>query len=222
MHTENTLMNTNFPTGASPIKLFRNPKSGHCHRAELMMSLLGLPYEPVDLDMENGAHKTPDYLRISPFGQVPAINDNGTTLADSNAIITYLVETYAEDYNWSGETPEEKAAIQRWLSIASGEVASGPCAARLVTVFGADFDHELVKAKSNALFGIMDAALVGKPYLVNERPTLADVACYSYIAHAPEGGVSLKPYANIRQWLSNVEALPRFVAMARSPIPEGT
>lgn len=213
-------MNSDFPSTADAIKLYRNPKSGHCHRAELMMSFLGLPYKPVDLDMANGAHRAADYLKISPFGQVPAIDDNGTTLSDSNAIITYLVEKYGEDYNWAGETPEEKAEIQRWLSVAAGEIAGGPCAARLVTLFGVPFDHEAVKAKAHALFKVMDAALEGKAYLVSERITLADVAGYSYIAHAPEGGVSLEAYPNIRRWLANIEAQPRFVGMAKSLIPE--
>ncbi|MEM7258096.1 MAG: glutathione S-transferase N-terminal domain-containing protein [Pseudomonadota bacterium] len=54
-----------------PIKLYRNAKSGHCHRVELMMALLDLPYEPVELDMASGAHKAPDYLIMNPFGQVP-------------------------------------------------------------------------------------------------------------------------------------------------------
>ena len=213
-------MNSKFPAQATAIKLFRNPKSGHCHRAELMMSFLSLPYEPVNLDMANGAHKAAGYLKISPFGQVPAIDDNGTTLSDSNAILTYLVQKYGDDYNWSGERPEEKADVQRWLSVAAGEIANGPCAARLVTVFGAAFDHEAVKAKARALFKVMDAALKGRPYLVSDRITLADVAGYSYIAHAPEGGVSLEAYPNIRRWLANIEAQPRFVGMVPSPIPE--
>lgn len=204
----------------SPIKLYRNPKSGHCHRVELMMSFLNLPYETVDLDMANGAHKAPDYLKISPLGQVPAIDDNGVTLSDSNGIITYLVETYAQDYNWTGRTPEEKAQVQRWLSVAAGEIAYGPCAARLVTVFGAPLDHAGSVAKAHALFKVMDEALDGATFLVNDRITLADVAGYSYIAHAPEGGVSLEAYPNIRAWLSRIEAQPNFVGMATSPLPE--
>ncbi|MEL6467822.1 MAG: glutathione S-transferase [Pseudomonadota bacterium] len=204
----------------APIKLYRNPKSGHCHRVELMMSLLGLPYETVDLDMANGAHKAPDYLKISPLGQVPAIDDNGVTLSDSNGIITYLVAKYGAEADWTGHTPEEKADVERWLSIAAGEIASGPCAARLVTVFGAPLDHAGAVAKAHALFKVMEAALDGRTFLVSERMTLADVAGYSYIAHAPEGGVSLDAYPNIRAWLANIEALPNFVGMATSPIPE--
>ncbi|MEM9899113.1 MAG: glutathione S-transferase N-terminal domain-containing protein, partial [Pseudomonadota bacterium] len=68
----------------APVKLYRNPKSGHCHRVELMMAFLDVPYETIDLDMANGAHKAPEYLKISPLGQVPAIDDNGVTLSDSN------------------------------------------------------------------------------------------------------------------------------------------
>ena len=204
----------------APIKLYRNPKSGHCHRAELMMSLLGVSYETIDLDMANGAHKAPDYLKISPLGQVPAIDDDGVTLSDSNGIITYLVETYATDYNWTGRTPEEKAQVQRWLSVAAGEIAYGPCAARLVTVFGAPLDHAGAVAKAHALFKVMDAALDGASFLVSDRITLADIAGYSYIAHAPEGGVSLAAYPNIRAWLERIEAQPNFVPMATSPIPD--
>lgn len=213
-------MNSKFPTDGAAIKLYRNPKSGHCHRAELMMSFLGLPYEPVDLDMANGAHKAPDYLKISPFGQVPAIDDNGVTVSDSNGIITYLADKYGELNSWTGRTPEEKAEVQRWLSVAAGEIASGPAAARLVTVFGAGLDHEAAKAKAHALFKVMDHALDGKTFLVGERLTLADIAGYSYIAHAPEGGVSLEGYPNIRAWLSNIEAQSKFVGMARTAIPK--
>jgi len=204
----------------TPIKLYRNPKSGHCHRVELMMALLGLPYETIDLDMANGAHKAPEYRKISPLGQVPAIEDDSITLSDSNGILSYLVAKHGNEARWTGKDPVEKAQIQRWLSIAAGEIASGPCAARLVTVFGEDFDHETVKAKSHDLFKVIDAALEGKTFLVGDRLTIADVAGYSYIAHAPEGGVSLEPYPNIRSWIARVEDQPNFVGMIASPIPE--
>ncbi|WP_199194814.1 glutathione S-transferase family protein [Phyllobacterium phragmitis] len=198
--------------------LYRNPKSGHCHRVELMLALLDIPYETIDLDMANGAHKAPEYLRISPLGQVPAIKDNGVALSDSNAILTYLVERYGDTTIWRGADPLEKAEVQRWLSIAAGEIASGPCAARLVTLFDADLDHEAAKARAHALFAVMEAHLNDRDWLAStHHPTLADIAGYSYIAHAPEGGVSLSPYPSIRAWLTRIEALPGFVGMARSP-----
>lgn len=202
----------------TPVILYRHPKSGHCHRVELMLSLLGLPCRPVDLDMAAGAHKAPAHLVISPLGQVPAIDDNGVTLSDSTAILTYLVLRHGDGPRWRGRDPLEAAEIQRWLSIASGEIASGPCEARLVTLFGADLDHKAAIARSHALLAVMEAHLRGRDWLAAGRVTLADVAAYSYVAHAPEGGVGLAPYAAVRAWLRRVEALDGFVAMAPSPI----
>lgn len=202
---------------SASVILYRHPKSGHCHRVELMLSLLGLPYETVDLDMVAGAHKAPSHLAISPLGQVPAINDNGVTLADSNAILIYLVQRYGDAPSWQGADPVESAEVQRWLSVAAGEIAAGPCAARLVTLFGADMDHGAALARSHALLAVMDAHLQSRDWLAADRVTLADIAAYSYIAHAPEGGVSLAPYTAIRAWLNRVKALDGFVGMAPSP-----
>ena len=215
-------MNKTFPSDADPIKLYRVLKSGHSHRAQLMMALLDLPYETIDVDMGAGDHRKPDYLAMSPFGQVPVIDDNGVVLTDSNGIITYLAERYGESAQWTGADPVEKAQVQRWLSIAAGEIFAGPCCARLVTVFGAGFDHDACIAKSHALFEVMEQHLEGKDFLVAGRLTLADVAGYTYIAHAPEGGVSLESYPAIRHWLANIEAAPGFVGMAKSAIPELT
>ena len=213
-------MNTKFPSSAQPIKLYRNPKSGHSHRAELMMALLDIPYETIDLDMTNGAHKAPDYLEISPFGQVPAIDDNDTTLSDSNGILVYLVTRYGNDHEWLPIDPVKAANVQRWLSVAAGEIAYGPCSARLVTVFGADLDWDNARTIANNLFIVLEKALSRSAFLTGESITIADVAGYSYIAHAPEGGISLEPYLNIKAWLKRIEAQPRFIGMATSPLPE--
>lgn len=204
----------------TPIKLYRTPKSGHCHRAELMLALLDLPYETVDLDMAGGAHKAPDFLKISPFGLVPAIDDSGYTLADSNAILTYLVQAYAPDSHWMPAAPKDAAEVQRWLTIAADNVYAGPCAARLVKVFGTAHDHSAAVAKAHDLLKIMDAHLTERSWLATDEITIADVAGYSYIAHAPEGGVDLAPYPNVRAWLARIEAQPGFVGMVTSPFPE--
>jgi glutathione S-transferase len=210
-------MNVKFPKNNTPIKLYRHPISGHCHRAELMMALLDIPYETIDLDLVNGAHKAPEYLKISPFGQVPAIDDNGFTLSDSNAIITYLEKKYNDGYEWFPQESTAFAEVQRWLSVAAGEIAYGPCAVRLVKVFGVDLDWDVAKQKTDALFTVLEPLLAKQDYLASNNITLADVAGYSYVSHVPEGGVSLQPYPAICAWLARIEAHPKFVGMARSP-----
>lgn len=202
---------------SNPIKLYNFPKSGHAHRIELMLSLLNLPTELVFVDLAKGAHKQPDFLALNPFGQVPVIDDNGTVVADSNAILVYLAKKY-DNGTWLPEEPTAAARVQRWLSVAAGPLAFGPAAARLVTVFGASFNTDEVITRAHTLLKVIDAELANTPFLAGSTPTIADIANYSYIAHAPEGNVSLEPYANVRGWLARIEALPRFVPMPRTVI----
>ena len=195
-----------------PIVLYGFPLSGHAHRAALFLSLLGLPHEQITIDLATGAQKQPPFLALNPFGQVPVIDDGGTIVADSNAILVYLATRYGDE-SWLPRDPALSAQVQRWLSVAAGQIASGPAAARLVTVFGAPLDHDRAKTIADQLFVVMEPHLAGQPFLVGDRPTIADVAGYSYIAHAPEGDVSLAPYPQIRAWLARIEQLPGFVAM---------
>ncbi len=213
-------MNTKFSATDTPIKLYRSPMSGHCHRVELMMAFLDIPYTTVDLDMMNGAHKAPEFLELSPFGQVPAIDDNGVILSDSNAILVYLVQKYGTEHAWMPADPVDAAEVQRWLSVAAGDIFAGPCVARLVKLFGMPFDYDTAKAKTINLFGVLEPMLADRDFLAGSVITIADVAGYSYISHAPEGGIGLDAYPAIQAWLSRVEAHPGFVGMVRSPVPE--
>lgn len=199
------------------IKLYRHPLSGHAHRVELMLSLLGLPIERVDVDLMKGAHKTPEFLALNRFGQVPVIDDNGTVLADSNAILTYLAVKYANG-QWLPSDAVAQAKVQRWLSVAAGQISAGPATARLITVFGTKHDAEDTIKRSHALLEVMEDELGASRFLAGDNPTIADVAAYTYVAHAPEGNVDLTPYAKVRAWLSSIEALPNFVGMQRTAI----
>ncbi|XXX74750.1 glutathione S-transferase [Sorangium sp. So ce134] len=201
---------------ASPIRLYRHPLSGHAHRVELFLSLLRLPFELVDVDLKSGAHKAPDFLRKNPFGQVPVIEDGDVTLADSNAILVYLAARYDPSGRWLPRDPAAAARVQQWLSVAAGQLAAGPAAARLVTVFGFKLDHERAKAIAAQLFAVVDQHLSARRFLAGDEPTVADVAMYTYTAHAPEGGVPLDPHGNVRAWLARVEDLPGFVPMRRA------
>ncbi|MBD3884973.1 glutathione S-transferase [Phormidium tenue FACHB-886] len=205
------------PQPTQPIQLYRHCLSGHSHRAELFLSLLGLPFERIDVDLAAAAHKQPEFLRINAFGQVPVIDDNGAIIADSNAILVYLAAKYA-DSSWLPRDPEGAAAVQRWLSIAAGQIANGPAAARLVTVFQAKLDSDRAKTIAHNLFKLMNAHLENQQFLVSNSPTIADVAGYSYIAHAPEGDVSLQPYPHIQAWLNRIEQLPGFVPMMKTAV----
>lgn len=156
----------------------------------------------------------------NPFGQVPVIEDGDVVLADSNAILVYLASRYDDSARWLPRDPVGAARVQQWLSVAAGQLAFGPALARIIHVFGRKLDPALPLSLAAQLYGVMDPHLARQPFLAGSAPTIADIAMYSYTAHAPEGGVSLEPYPAIRAWLARIEALPGFVPMPRSPVPE--
>jgi glutathione S-transferase len=204
---------------AQPIKLYGTPISGHVHRVRLFLSMLGLPFESIDLDMRKRDNRTPEFLARNPFGQVPVIEDGDLTLADSNAILVYLNERYAPDpARWMPRDAVGAARVQRWFSVAAGPLAYGPAAARIMALFGHATDPTETVTRSHTLLAVMEMHLEQHPFLAGPAATLADIANYAYVAHAPEGSVSLDGYPHVRGWLARVEALPGFVPMVRTAI----
>lgn len=191
--------------------------SGHTHRVELLLRALGLEFDFVPAPAE--VRRAEAFRTLNPLGQIPVLQDGDLTLADSNAIMVYLVRRYAPQSAWMPEAPVAAAQMQRWLSIAAGEVMHGPAAARMIAQF--NFPDEPVRAEriANRLLAFMEDHLQQRSFLAAEHPTLADLACYSYVAHAPEGGIPLDRFPAIGAWLARVEALPFFKPMPRSPIP---
>ncbi len=203
---------------AQAIKLYGAAISGHCHRVALFLTMLGLPFELVGIDLVAKEHKTAGFLAMNPFGQVPVIADGDTVLADSNAILVYLAGRYApEPDSWLPRDPLAAAHVQRWLSVAAGPLAFGPSAARVSELFKRPANPEAID-RSHALFAVMEQHLASSAFLAGNTPTLADIANYSYVARAPEGRVSLAPYPHLRAWLARVEALPGFMPMVESPV----
>jgi len=200
---------------AQPIKLYGSAVSGHSHRVRLFLSILGLPFETIEVDLRARAQRSPEFLRRNPFGQVPVIEDGEVTLADSNAILVYLNERYAPDpTRWLPRDAVGAAHVQRWLSVAAGPLASGPSVARVIVLFGLPKDATEAIARSHDLLRTMEGELTERPFLAGSSATLADIANHTYVAHVPEGNVSLADYPHVRDWLARVEALPGFVPMA--------
>ncbi|MCM2456759.1 glutathione S-transferase [Rhizobium sp. CG4] len=197
------------------MKLYHFPLSGHAHRALLGLSLLGVKAEVIDVDLANGEHKSAPFLKLNPFGQVPVLEDGDIIVNDSNAILVYLATKLGRK-DWLPDDLQSTAKVQKWLSVAAGEIAYGPAAARLITVFGADFRADEVIARAHRILGLINAELEQHQFIIDEKPTIADIALYSYIVSAPEGNVNLVPHENVRRWLARIEALPGFVAFPKT------
>jgi glutathione S-transferase len=192
--------------------------SGHTHRVVSFLTILGLPHRLELAPME--VRQTPEFRALNPLGQIPVLQDGDVVLADSCAILIYLAKRYAGGTQWLPEEPVAAAQVQRWLAIAAGELKYGPAAARVITVWRGAGDLAVAQAIAARLLRFMDGHLSQQRFLAADHPTIADVACYSYVAHAPEGRISLDEYSHVRAWMARVEAIPGFTPMPVSPIPE--
>ena len=111
------------------LKLYDTPISGNCHKVRLMLSILGIEYEKIPVSLPDGEQKKPDYMAIHPFGKVPAIDDDGVYMWDSQAILVYLATKYGNT-DWYPDDPVERGQVHSWLSVAANEMFNGPAVAR--------------------------------------------------------------------------------------------
>lgn len=197
--------------------LYGTDSSGHTHRVVLMLALLGLEYEFISVPRDQ--RDTPEFKQLNPLRQIPVLVDGEVVLADSNAILVYLAKRYGQHTAWLPEDSVGAARVQRWLSIAAGEIAYGPARARVITHWMPHEDKSHALQVANKVLGFMEEFLLSQSFLAADHATIADIACYAYIAHAPEGGIDLGLYPSIRLWLARVEAVPGFVPMKRLPHP---
>lgn len=201
------------------LKLYNVPLSGNCHKVRLMLSLLGVKHEVVPIDMAKGEHKTPEYLKINPLGKVPAIDDGGTVIWDSQAILVYLARKYGTK-DWFPDDAAGMAEVVKWLAFATHEIWNGPAIARAIIKFNRPLDLPAAQKLANDALGIMDGWLKTHDWLACGRPTVADVACYPYASMAWEGQVDMSPYKALNAWIARVEALPGYVGMPNMPRPK--
>ncbi len=196
------------------IRLHGVPLSGHVHKVEVFLRLLGLDFDYVEAPAP--ARQTDAFAALNPLRQIPVLEDGDLVLADSNAILVYLARRYDPSGPWLPDEPVQAARVQRWLSVSAGEIKYGPANARAVHLFGLKTDLANAHAVAKRLLGFMDTELSSQKWLAGPAPTLADIACYPYLASAPEGGVDLAPYPNVRAWIARFEALPGVKPMPKA------
>lgn len=194
------------------MKLYDLELSGNCYKVRLFLALLGQDYELVSVDFLGGEHKSPDYLARNPFGEIPVLVDGDLVLRDSQAILVYLARKHGGE-DWLPGEPAGMAQVMEWLMVAENEVARGPNDARLHDKFGYELDLGLARTKAARLLDILDAHLSKNEWLALGRPTIADIACFPYVALGHEGGVPCDRHPSVAAWVGRVKALPGFVGM---------
>jgi len=194
------------------IKLYQFQLSGNSHKVRLMLSLLSLPFETYDVSGASREQKSPEFLALNPFGQVPVLVHDEVVIRDSQAILAYLGKTFGNGIWWP-ESASEMAQVVAWLSTAANEVAHGPNLLRLHHRFGREINVSAAEAVTAQLMQTLEQQLSKGDWLVGSSATVADIAIYPYIALAPEAQMDLLQYPAINTWIARMQALPGYIGM---------
>src|SRR3954464_7416038 len=182
------------------IRLHDLEVSGNCYKVRLFLSLLGIAYERVLVNTRRGDQKRPEFLTLNPRGQVPVLDDDGFVVWDSASILVYLARKYAPA--WYPAEPREAAEVARWVAISQQTeiTVTGLSRARAITLFGVAGNLADFQARGRHFLAFLDGYMAGRSWLALDRPTIGDLACYPYIALAPDGGVPLEGYPALQAW----------------------
>ncbi len=192
------------------LKLYNFTRSGNCYKVRLLLALLKLDYELVPVDMKNGEHKNPAFMALNPWGQVPVLGDGDLVLRDSQAILVYLAQRY-EGAAWLPTEAKDLGLVMQWIMVAEHDIQQTLTAARAYYLFGRQLDIETATARAYSVLQIIDHHLAHRQWLELDRPTLADIACYPYIALAADGKISLADYPQVGAWCDRLKQLPGYI-----------
>ncbi len=194
------------------MKLYDLELSGNCYKVRLFLALIEQPYTLVPVDFLAGAHKEAPLSDMNPFCEIPILTDGDLTLRDSQAILVYLARKYGGEA-WLPTEPSAMAQVMEWLMMAENEIARGQNDARLHDKFGYELDHGLAVQKAERVLKLLEDRLEGREWLVHDRPTIADIACFPYVALGHEGRIPVGDHPNVQGWIDRIKDLPRFVGM---------
>lgn len=197
------------------IVLYDNLSSGNAYKVRLMLHKRGLPYTRIEMNIDAGATRRPDFLALNPDGRVPLlVLDDGTKLPESNAILAYL----AKGTDLLPENAADFAQVLRWLFWEQYSHEPNIATLRYWITHKVEMTAyrklaiEDKRARGVAALDVMETHLAANDFFAAGRFTIADIALYAYTHVAEEGGgFDLAPYPAIRAWLARVAAQPRHI-----------
>lgn len=198
------------------IKLYGLDISGNTYKVKLLLHFLGLKYQSINLNIDKKEHKSAAFLKLNPRGEFPVLEDGSIVIWDSQAILIYLARQYGNQPNhkhWYPDNAVDMARITQWLTVANDDIFHSLGKARSMLKFAYAGDLELYQSQGKATLQRIEQHLSHRLWLATEQPSIADIACYPYIALCEEGHVSLAAYKSINHWLMRIQKLQAYITM---------
>jgi glutathione S-transferase len=203
------------------MKLYDFELSADCYKVRLLLAILGLSYEVVPIDVFPGReHERDWFLKLSPEGELPVLEDGGMVVTGATSALIYLAEKFEAGGRWLAMPPNPAHAEATALLAIAARLAASAGRARLAVNFGYDFELAALQREARKLLREIDEHLwfgerEGRHWLcTGDHPTIADIACFPDIVLCEEGGVSRQDFPAVRRWLDRVKRVPGFVTMS--------
>jgi len=180
-------------------------------KVALCIEEMGLPFEPVAVDTRKGDQFKPEFLKVNPNAKVPAIDDGGVLVFDSNAILLYLAEKTGKFL--PANTPQNRAATLSWLMFVATGV--GPFSGQAVhfrhfAPEKIDYANNRYQFEAQRHFGVLNDHLAGKKYMVGDTYTVVDMALWGWARMAPfvMGEENYAKFPNVKRLADEISARP--------------
>jgi glutathione S-transferase len=186
--------------------------SGPTYKVGLMFSLCGERFSYRHTNLREGAHKTPEFLAINRYGQVPALTHGELKLCQSGAIVQYLSETFGK---FGGSDVATRQRAREWLFWDADRLSPGIYRTRAIARGFLKVDAataQVYREAGEAGLKVLDQTLATNAFVTGAAPTIGDIACYGAVAFAEEGEFRIADWPNIKAWGARIAALPGYKA----------
>ena len=197
----------------SEYQLYCFAQSGNAYRAALMLNLIGAAWEPLWVDFfTSGQQRTPEFReKINEMGEVPVLVHGDKKLTQSGVILTYLAE---QSGKFLPASENERLEALRWIIFDNQKVNGYLGPFRFLKNFAPATPDpavlEFLKGRIMNSLGVLDKRLGKAPFVIGERPTIADLSLVGYLYYPTEefGFDIAAQHKHIADWLARIKTLP--------------
>ena len=196
------------------MRLYQYQPSGNCYKIRLLLNQLHLPYEKVEVDILQGASRTPAFLQINSNGRTPVLEVNGEYLPESNAALFYL----AQGSRFLPEDRMAQAQVLRWMFFEQYSHEPYIATIRFWVAFQKSAEKNAAEISRRmpqgyAALAVMDEHLSRQDFFVRNIYTIADIALYAYTHVAEEGGFDLTRFPHVQAWIERIQRQPDYISI---------
>jgi glutathione S-transferase len=186
-------------------------QSGNAYKAALMLELAGAGWSPRFVDYFGGETRTPAYRAINVMGEVPVLEHRERRFSQSGVILDYLAGMLGK---FGARDDDERRDVLRWLLFDNHKFTSYTATYRFMRKFTQNPDKAVLAEfgkRAETAWGVLDAHLADRRYVVGDRLTIADISLCGYLFWPEEIGVDWNHYPHLRDWLARLRDEPRWV-----------